>query len=127
MHNKNQDFINVSGGDTAADNSNQAIDTSEKEKKLAHSSDMRDKPTLVFNHSLDLAIHYAGFKEIAQVGVAAGYSRSFISKVLHGRIKPKLRQAEDIARVLKVPLQKIFDMSDIRDLDFLKQREKDSE
>lgn len=68
-----------------------------------------------FNHKLQIAFDMNGIRELSVFASKIGFSRSFISKVLHGHIKPTMSQAQIISNALNVQLQTIFDLSDIRD------------
>ena len=69
---------------------------------------------------LELAMKLKGFREISAFvrETRLPLDRSFISKILHGHIKPTLEQAQLITNALGLSVKDIFEMSDIRDLDF---------
>lgn len=92
------------------------------QKNFNVSDDKRDISTPRFNHKLQIALDINGFRELSLFASKIGFSRSFVSKVLHGRIKPTLSQAQIISQALNVQLQTIFDLSDIRN--FLRSEEK---
>jgi len=103
--------INVS---SKGDNSSSQVNTQLEQKKLTNPCDKR---VMV---KLDLAIKLAGYREITAFVEKTKLSldRTFISKVLHGHIKPTLDQAQVISNALGLRVQDIFDLSDLRDLDF---------
>lgn len=68
------------------------------------------------NHRLDIAMKLAGYREISAFAKKTTFDRSFISRILHGHVKPTLSQAQAITNALNLRVQDIFDFSDIRDL-----------
>ncbi len=92
--------------------------STESQKKLNSGGDKREEDSPTYNHRLSMAMDMANIKEISKLGELSGFSRSFISKVLHGHIRPTFAQAEAISRVLNISFVKIFNLSDIRDFNF---------
>jgi len=93
------------------DNSNSAqADINLEQKKLPV---VRDK---CVNHKLELGMKLAGYREISTFAKKTPFDRTFISKILHGHIKPTINQAQEITNVLNLRVQDIFDLGDIRDL-----------
>lgn len=101
----------------SGENKKDSQETPDSSFLFPKSSDKRDKQHPSFNHKLDIALSLSGFKEISEFAEKTDYSRSFISKVLHGRINPTLAQAQDICNVLELHIWKVFDPNQIRDLD----------
>ena len=55
-----------------------------------------------------------GFRQISKFAEFCGYSRPFMSRIIHRRIKPTLEQAQVISNKLNLKVQDIFDISELR-------------
>lgn len=74
------------------------------------SSDKRD------NWKLHHALKIKGFKDYSSFASVCGFSRSFISKVIHRHIKPTLAQAQKISGKLDLSIFDLFEKWELRDL-----------
>jgi transcriptional regulator with XRE-family HTH domain len=90
--------------------------TSDEQKKLIGGRSNR------FLAKLDIAMKLAGFREIQAFADKTPYDRSFISRILHGHIKPTLEQAQDITNALGLKVSDVFDFSEIRGMDFFNKK-----
>ena len=66
------------------------------------------------NDKLFIAMKMNGFRQISKFAETCGYSRPFMSNILHCHIRPTLEQAEVIASKLNLRVQDVFDISDLR-------------
>ncbi len=72
---------------------------------------------------LDILMKLNGIREKSALGVKVGLSREYISLLMNKKLKPTLDQAQQITGAFNIRVQDIFDLSDIRDLDFFKPKE----
>lgn len=55
-----------------------------------------------------------GFRQISKFAEVCGFSRPFMSRIVHLHMRPTLEQAEIIATKLNLRIQDIFDLSELR-------------
>ena len=87
-----------------------------------------DYSTPNMNQRLYLAMRMKGFEKVSEFASFCGFSRSFMSKIIHRKIKPSIDDAEKIAFKLDLRLKDIFESSDLRipGLNFLNKKEEKS-
>jgi len=86
------------------------IEWTKEQKKFNPAIDRRD------NEKLMIAIKIKGYREISRFASDCGFSRSFISKIIHRQINPTLEQAQIITSKLNVSIFDVFEITDIRNL-----------
>ncbi len=93
----------------------------ESPKKFDEVRSLRD------NDKLRLALKLKGYEHISDFASDVGFDRSFISKIIHGHIKPTVDQASKISSKLELSIWDIFKPEDIRDLPKLKGEQQEKE
>lgn len=66
------------------------------------------------NDRLFIAMKINGFRQISKFAEVCGFSRPYMSAIVHKRIKPTLERAEVIACKLNLRVQDVFEISDLR-------------
>lgn len=95
-----------------------STDINGQQKDYSNAVNESYKPPRKTNQRLLIAMKMAGFREISKFAEHCGYTRTYMSQIIHGHIKPTLDQAQQISNKINLRVQDIFEMSDIRDLNF---------